>query len=47
MYNGSMKYKWVSKNVLDYAVREAKHKKALEIAMEMKKDGILSVQRLG
>jgi hypothetical protein len=40
MYDSSMKYKWDNKNVLDYAVQEAELKKALSIALEMKKDGI-------
>ncbi|ACU03107.1 PD-(D/E)XK nuclease family transposase [Pedobacter heparinus] len=32
MYNTSLKQKWDSKNVLDYAVEEAKHKKVIEVA---------------
>lgn len=35
MYNTSLKQKWDSKNVLDYAVEEAKQKKAVEMALEM------------
>jgi predicted transposase/invertase (TIGR01784 family) len=52
MYDSSLKYKWDNKNVMDYAVStteargEAKgmekgeYKKALDIAREMKKDGL-------
>lgn len=40
MYDSSLKYKWDNKNVLDYAVKEAEYKKALDIAREMKKDGL-------
>lgn len=40
MYDSSMKYKWDNKNVLDYAVKEAEYNKALDIAREMKKDGL-------
>ena len=49
MYDNSMKYKWDNQNVLDYAVATAKaegeHKKALDIAREMKKDG-LPIERI-
>ena len=44
MYDSSMKHKWDNKNVMDYAIKEAEHKKALDIAFEMKKDGIPNVQ---
>ncbi|ACU03288.1 Rpn family recombination-promoting nuclease/putative transposase [Pedobacter heparinus] len=40
MYNTSLKQKWDSKNVLDYAVEEAKHKKAVEIARQMLSDNL-------
>jgi len=44
MYDSSLKYKWDNKNVLDYAVSTAKaegeRNKALDIAREMKKDGM-------
>ena len=44
MYDSSLKYKWDNKNVLDYAVKEAREeerKKAQEdIAREMKKEGL-------
>ncbi|OOQ56916.1 hypothetical protein [Mucilaginibacter pedocola] len=48
MYDRSLKYKWDNKNVLDYAIQEAKaegkeegaHDKAVEIAREFKKLGI-------
>jgi len=40
MYDSSLKYKWDNKNVLDYAVKEAEHKKTIDIAIEMKKDGL-------
>jgi predicted transposase/invertase (TIGR01784 family) len=44
MYDNSLKYKWDNKNVLDYAVSTAKaegeHKKALDIARELKKEGL-------
>jgi predicted transposase/invertase (TIGR01784 family) len=44
MYDSSMKHKWDNKNVLDYAVKEAEYKKALDIAREMKKGGLPFVQ---
>jgi hypothetical protein len=44
MYDSSLKYKWDNKNVLDYAVKEAKLEEAREIAREMKKDGLLLAQ---
>jgi len=48
MYDSSMKYKWDNKNVLDYALKEGReqgieqgeHKKALEIARKLKKEGL-------
>jgi predicted transposase/invertase (TIGR01784 family) len=52
MYDESLKRKWDNKNVMDYAVstaeerglakglEEGEHKKALEIALEMKKEGM-------
>ena len=44
MYDSSLKYKWDNKNVLDYALKEGiekgEYKKALDIAREMKKDGL-------
>jgi len=47
MYDSSLKYKWDNKNVLDYAINEAREEermKAFEekkaIAREMKKDGL-------
>ena len=48
MYNTSLKYKWDNKNVLDYAVQEAKKEgklqgkleEAIEIARELKKEGL-------
>jgi predicted transposase/invertase (TIGR01784 family) len=40
MYDSSLKYKWDNKNVLDYALKEGEHKKALEIARELKKEGL-------
>ncbi len=44
MYDSSLKYKWDNKNVLDYAVQEGiaqgEHKKALDIARELKKEGL-------
>jgi PD-(D/E)XK nuclease family transposase len=46
MYDSSLKYKWDNKNVLDYAVSTAKaegeHKKALDIARVLKKEGLTS-----
>lgn len=43
MYNTSLKQKWDNKNVLDYAVEQAKqkgeYKKAIEMAKEMLADG--------
>lgn len=43
MYDQSMKYKWDNENVMEYAVTTAKaegeHKKALEVALKMKKEG--------
>jgi predicted transposase YdaD len=45
MYDSSLKYKWDNQNVLD-AVATAKLKKALDIAREMKKDG-LPVSQIG
>jgi hypothetical protein len=51
MYDSSLKYKWDNKNVLDYAVKEAREEeriKALEekkaIVREMKKDGLPAAQ---
>ena len=50
MYDSSMKYKWDNKNVLDYAVQEAREevrKKVHEdVAREMKKDGMPFAQIL-
>jgi predicted transposase/invertase (TIGR01784 family) len=48
MYDSSLKYKWDNKNVLDYAKEEGvqegmekgEHKKALDIARELKKEGL-------
>ncbi|QEC80377.1 hypothetical protein FSB76_03250 [Mucilaginibacter ginsenosidivorax] len=44
MYDSSLKYKWDNKNVVDYAWQEGmekgEYKKALDIAREMKKDGL-------
>ncbi len=40
MYDTSLKYRWDNKNVLDYASKEGEHNKAIEIAREMKKDGL-------
>ena len=44
MYDSNLKYKWDNKNVLDYAVKEAKlegeYQKALDIARELKKEGL-------
>jgi predicted transposase/invertase (TIGR01784 family) len=46
MYDSSLKYKWDNKNVLDYAVKEAKeegeYNKAVDIARELKKEGLTS-----
>jgi predicted transposase/invertase (TIGR01784 family) len=47
MYDSSLKYKWDNKNVIDYAKEEAReegreegeHKKAVFVAIEMKKEG--------
>jgi predicted transposase/invertase (TIGR01784 family) len=48
MYDSSLKYKWDNKNVLDYAVKEARqegeHLKAVAIACEMKKESIPTIQ---
>ncbi|SDF80591.1 hypothetical protein SAMN05216464_1339, partial [Mucilaginibacter pineti] len=44
MYDNSLKHKWDNKNVLDYAVKEAKLEEAKEIAREMKKDGLPMAQ---
>ncbi|EHQ24585.1 Rpn family recombination-promoting nuclease/putative transposase [Mucilaginibacter paludis] len=48
MYDSSMKYKWDNQNVLDYARQEAKqegeYQKAIEIALEMKRDDIPAAQ---
>ncbi|QEC80323.1 Rpn family recombination-promoting nuclease/putative transposase [Mucilaginibacter ginsenosidivorax] len=48
MYDSSLKYKWDNKNVIDYARQEGmekgmekgEYKKAMDIAREMKKDGL-------
>jgi predicted transposase/invertase (TIGR01784 family) len=44
MYDSSLKYKWDNKNVVDYARQEGmekgEYKKAMDIAREMKKDGL-------
>ncbi|SHN25360.1 Rpn family recombination-promoting nuclease/putative transposase [Mucilaginibacter sp. OK098] len=40
MYDSSMKYKWDNKNVLDYALKEAKLEEARAIARELKKEGL-------
>ena len=44
MYDSSIKHKWDNKHVLDTAVHEAKlegeHKKALDIAGKLKKEGL-------
>jgi len=47
MYDSSLKYKWDNKNVLDYAVKEARNderqkalKEKMDSAAKMKKDGI-------
>lgn len=40
MYDSSLKYKWDNQNVLEYAVKEAKHNKALDIARELKREGL-------
>ncbi|TFF34119.1 Rpn family recombination-promoting nuclease/putative transposase [Mucilaginibacter psychrotolerans] len=40
MYDSSLKYKWDNQNVLEYAVKEAKHNEALDIARELKKEGL-------
>jgi len=52
MYDSTLKRKWDNKNVLDYAIKEGmekgieqgiekgEHKKALDVAREMKKDGL-------
>jgi predicted transposase/invertase (TIGR01784 family) len=44
MYDSSLKYKWDNKNVLDYALKEGMekgmHEKALDIARELKKEGL-------
>jgi predicted transposase/invertase (TIGR01784 family) len=43
LYDQNMKYKWDNENVMEYAVTTAKaegeHKKALEVALKMKKEG--------
>lgn len=44
LYDTSLKQKWDNKNVLDYAVKEAKHQEAVAIAKEMKNDGISIAQ---
>jgi len=48
MYDSSLKYKWDNKNVMDYAMKEAKLEGKLEeardIAREMKKENIPIVQ---
>ncbi|SEO98854.1 conserved hypothetical protein (putative transposase or invertase) [Mucilaginibacter sp. OK283] len=52
MYDSSLKYKWDNKNVVDYArqegmekgIEKGEYKKALDIAREMKKDGLPLVQ---
>ena len=58
MYDSSLKYKWDNKNVLDYALKEGmekgiekgiekgEYKKALDVAREMKKDGLPTAQIL-
>ncbi|HZY36757.1 MAG TPA: Rpn family recombination-promoting nuclease/putative transposase [Mucilaginibacter sp.] len=40
MYDSSMKYKWDNKNVLDYAVQEAKLEEAKKIARKLKREGL-------
>jgi len=44
MYDSSLKHKWDNKNVLDYAVQEAKKEgkleEAIEIARALKKEGL-------
>jgi predicted transposase/invertase (TIGR01784 family) len=56
MYDSSLKYTWDNKNVIDYArqegmekgmekgIEKGEYKKALDIAREMKKDGLPFVQ---
>ena len=39
MYNSNLKARWDYENSIAFAKEEAKHKKALEIARELKKDG--------
>lgn len=45
MYDSSRKQKWDNENALKYAVMEGEHKKAIAIALEMKKDG-MSVEQI-
>jgi len=44
MYDSSLKRKWDNENALDYAIREAKrqgrYEEAIEIARELKKEGM-------
>ena len=54
MFDSRMKYKWDNKNVLDYAVQEAReegiekgrHENAITVAREMKKEGMPFAQIL-
>ena len=45
MYDSSMKYKWDNKNVLDYAVKQAKLEGELKGELEGKLEGKLEVAR--
>ncbi|MGV8137065.1 MAG: hypothetical protein AB2L20_17775 [Mangrovibacterium sp.] len=40
MYDTSLKRKWDNQNALNYARKEGEHRKAVETAIAMKKDGL-------
>jgi hypothetical protein len=44
MYDSNLKSRWDYENSIEFAKEEAKHKKALDIAREMKEDGISIAQ---
>jgi hypothetical protein len=44
MYDSNLKSRWDYENSVAFAAEEAEHKKAVDIAREMKKDGISIAQ---
>ena len=45
MYRSAQQVKWDNQNVLDFQLEKALQKQALEVALEMKNDGV-SVDRI-